>query len=51
MTEPKHKRLAAAVEAVRRGWMNPRQAALACGVDVSEVRIALGVDRDMRRPR
>lgn len=49
--EPKHKRLAAAVELVRRWRVAIPTAAIACGVGAAEIRIALDMDRDLRSAR
>ena len=40
--EPKHRRLAAAVEAVRRRWMTVERAAVLLEVGAAEIRIAMG---------
>lgn len=47
MDEPKHRRLRAAAEAVRRRWMTVPQAALCLRVGAAEIRMALGLDVDV----
>lgn len=49
--EPKHRRLAAAVEMVRRWRIAITTAAMACDVGAAEIRIALDMDRDLRSAR